>query len=54
MVLDKFGILVAEANSDIQLYYETSRIFQEANVTMDKRNKERRQNTIYERTAYVE
>lgn len=48
MVLDKFGILGAEANSDIQLYYETSRKFQEANVTMDKRNKERRQKTEYD------
>ncbi|GAB6121226.1 hypothetical protein JCM30204_23750 [Dysgonomonas termitidis] len=55
VVLEKFGILGADANSDIQLYYETSRKFQEAdNVTIDKRNKVRRQKTIYERTAYVE
>jgi hypothetical protein len=55
VVLEKFGILGADANSDIQLYYETSRKYQEAdNVTIDKRNKVRRQKSIYERTVHIE
>lgn len=53
-LLEKYGILGADANSDVLKYNDAGREFYEAdNVATEKRNNVRKEKTAYEKTVYI-